>query len=170
MPSGSGQQEWIGFCIFPGFCWVLGQLGERVQNFHHQRRFLVLSEYCLVNFCPHPSRRHRHSFKIFKGFWPAALLSLPLITPPQHRHLSQRICCCLASFWSAMMAYSHHCRRCMMVHSLLLRGRCIFSNFRWEQRSKQFPLTASSPATPRRTRRPRSRPAEVVRRTPPNHQ
>jgi hypothetical protein len=35
----------------------------------------------------------------------------------QHRHLSQRICCCLTLCWSAMMASSRHCRHCMMVHS-----------------------------------------------------
>ncbi len=162
------RPERTGFYTFLGYCWVSGQLGERMPNFCHQRQFLALSWFCLVSFSLHPIRRRRRSFEIFRVSWLADHLSQLHTTLHHHRQPSRRICCYHILSWCAMKASSRRCRRCMMVHTWLLRGCCIFSKFRWAPGLKLLPLTDSSPATPHRMRRPPNRPAEVARRKPSN--
>ncbi len=155
------RSERTGFHNFLGYCWVSGQLGERMPNFCHQRQFLALSWFCLVSFSLHPSCRRRRSFDIFRASWLAAHLSQLHTTLHHHRQPSRRICCYHVLSWCTMKVSSRRCCRCMMVHTWLLRGR---SKFRWAPGLKLFPLTDSSPATPHRMRRPPNRP----QRSPPN--
>ncbi len=98
-------------------------------------------------------------------------------TPLQTRHHNtpaptalQRICSCLALCWYAVTLYSRPCRRSTMVRFWFWRGRCIFSRFRSVPGQKSSPHIVSSPVTHQKMRRPTSRPAEVVRRTPPSRQ
>ncbi len=137
-------------------------------NFHHQKRFLVLSWFCLVSFYLHQSRRR--FFETFRVSWPAALLFRRPITTHHHPQPFQMICFCLVLCWSAMMPSSRRCRRFMMGRFWLLRGLYIFSKSRWVPRSKLFPHIASSLAMPHRMCRPPSRRAEVIHRTPPRGQ
>ncbi len=139
-----------------------------MQNFLLQKLFLGPSWCYLDSFSVRRNRRRRRFCPIFKVFWLLANPSGQHITP----HLCLRNCrksfCYPVSYWSAMMASSRRCRRCMMDRFWFWKGLYIFSRFALDPGLKPSQHIVSSTVIPPRMCSPPSHRAGAVRRTPPS--